>query len=145
MSVKVDLKMDILERYNNAEYHDSELVEEYVMRTNPEIVALEKDIILDYLPKDSNIYNSVKEMEVKDEIVLKDADELAEVLETGVTLVDENSNRYYHEFGLYNQYRTLDAGSTDSRPIDEEWGVADGSMKFLIVNGNEVDNDKDEE
>jgi len=143
MSVREDLKMDILERYNNAEYHDSELVEEYVMRTNPEIVALEKDIILDYLPKDSNIYNTVKEMEVKDEIILKDADEMAEVLETGVILVDKDNNKYYHEFGLYNQYRTIDAGCTDSRPINEEWGVADGNMKFHIV--NEGYNCEDEE
>jgi len=145
MSVKEDLKIDILERYNNAEYHDSELVEEYVKGTNPEIVALEKDIILDYLPKDSKIYNSVKEMEVEDKIVLKDAGELAEALETGVVLVDENGNKYYYGFGSYNQYRIIDVGCTDCRPINKEWSVANGSMKFTIINGNKDSDDKDEE
>ena len=132
MSVKVDLKDDILRRYNNIEYHDNSIVETYVTNTNPEIVAIEKDFVLNYLSQDSDTYKFVEGMDVPTEIVLEDADELAQVLETGVTLIDENNNSYYLEPGFYNQYRVLGAGSADCKPIDEEWSVADGDMKFRI-------------
>ena len=66
---------------------------------------------------------------MKDQLTFDNADEMADVLRTGVTLTDELGVCYDYIGGLLNPYRYED---NDSEGAITDWSMCDGETVFKL-------------